>query len=147
MNPACIAWHCDTVRSKAIADISYVVPALEQKLMEEISEDILPLLQTFKVDELKTMYLLALDVCPTNPKLFFKQTKSYFDQFLKEYDTSLPEHKDRFTSFFPEEADIPPMIYGIGYDCNYTPVIQLFYFSQKSTSMNSAINGTNIDYK
>jgi hypothetical protein len=136
MNAACISWHCVTVRSQAISDISNVVPALEQKLLEEICEDILPLLQTFTVNELKTMYLLAHNVCLTDPKVFFKTTKSYFDQFLKEYDTSVPENAARFELFFPGDI-IPSRVYGIGFDSTYTPIIQLLV--QKDGILNSSV--------
>jgi len=102
-----------------------MIGALDRKLVEELCEDIIPLLQSFTSDELKTMLLLANNVCPTDPDSFFWSTKSYFDQFLKIYDTSITEHVSRFTSFFPDEAVIPPKIYGIGYDSTYTPVLQL----------------------
>ena len=82
------------------------------------------------------MYLLAHDVCPTDPDIFFKTTKSYFNQFLKEYDTNVPENASRFAAHFPED-DIPLMLYGIGYDSTYTPILQLLV--QKGGTLNESI--------
>jgi hypothetical protein len=123
MNPACISFYCCSFMSNSKAGKAATI--VEKKLIEEICEDLVPLLTTFTTPELTMMYLLAYEVCPTDPEKFFASTKSFFDQFLTTYDTSEADYLARYRSHFPDVADVPPYIYGIGYDSTYTAVLQM----------------------
>ena len=128
-NPACISFYClsfigSNLIGRGSATAEQCTYNVEVKLILEICEDLVPLLQTFNENELKTILLLATNVCPTDPQHFFTTTKSYFDRFLKVYDNPDAEQRDRFESLFPNEP-CPDKLYGIGYDSTYTPVIQM----------------------
>lgn len=137
LNPACISFYCriyviKTLSTSCIsADKCYSL--VDGKLIHEVCKDLVPLIQTFNPEQRKTLYLLANDVCSTEPTDFFKTTKSYFDQFLKVYDTRIPDR-----SFFDGlENTLPAKVYGIGYDSTYTPLIGQFV--RNDGSLNDAI--------
>lgn len=125
LNPACIAMYCSVIRNLTHLNeqsVAKAVSDIQKKLLIEISTDLLPLLRRFTQTERKTVFQLTKNVCPDTDEIL-RTSVSYFEQFLKRYDTGIAEHFSRFKLYFPHRKTIPSIISGIGYDYTYTSVI------------------------
>jgi hypothetical protein len=90
MNPASISWYCLIFSS---ATNMQKMATLQRKFLEEVCEDIVPLLKKFTEIDLKTMFQLVHNVCSVEPRTFFMTTKSFFKLFLKSYPTSFESNR------------------------------------------------------
>jgi hypothetical protein len=121
MNPACIVLFCLESLNRTFGFT--VSEIMQRKLMESMSERILPFLRVCSKEDRMTLYRLICKAC-ADPKLIFNRASSNFQLFIKEYDTSDPVIEGRCEGFFPED-ELPAKLYGIEYDLAFSYAIQM----------------------